>query len=78
VVGLSLILGAWAYGRGCDFETMDVCRAFGLWPASAFYVEGIAGLTWLAGMASALLGLALITIAGVVSVGRALIAGGVD
>jgi hypothetical protein len=47
-LGFAIAVLGLAYGWGCDFDTMDVCRPFGLWTGGSFLVAGTAGLLVLA------------------------------
>ncbi len=55
-LGLALVVLGIGYGQGCDFDTMDVCRPFGVLSGSSFLVSGIAGLILLAGLILGALG----------------------
>ena len=49
-LGFVLIAVGVAHGSGCDFDTMNVCRPFGLWTGDSFLVSAISGLLLLAGL----------------------------
>jgi hypothetical protein len=55
-LGLLLVAIGIGYGAGCNFDTMNTCRPFGLWGGDAFTVVGVAGLTILAGLIVCALG----------------------
>jgi hypothetical protein len=78
VAGTAFVVGAGLLGRDCDFETMEVCRAFGIWSGQALYIELAAMGVALAGAATLVVGATLCFIGGVLFVGRRLIAGGLD
>ena len=40
-LGFMLFVVGLAYGWGCDFDTMNVCRPFGLWTGGSFLVVGL-------------------------------------
>jgi hypothetical protein len=52
-----------AYGWGCDFDTMDVCRPFGFWTGGSFLVAGTSGLLVLAALGLGAVG-GLLTLVG--------------
>lgn len=49
-LGIMLFAGGLGSGFGCDFDTMNVCRPFGLWAGDSFLVVGISGLLVIAGL----------------------------
>ncbi len=51
VLGLALVALGFGFGQGCDFDTMDVCRPFGVWSGDSFLVAGASGLILLVGLA---------------------------
>jgi len=61
-LGFAMAVLGVAYGRGCDFDTMDVCRPFGLWTGGSFAVAGTAGLIGLAALGLGALGGLLILV----------------
>ncbi len=61
-LGFAIAVLGLAYGRGCDFDTMDVCRPFGLWTGGSFVVVGTAGLLVLAALGLGALGGLLIVV----------------
>jgi hypothetical protein len=78
VAGAALVVGAGIVSRDCDFETMEVCRTFGVWPVQALFIELAAMGIALAGVATLLVGATLFLIGGALFVGRRLFAGGLD
>ena len=61
-LGFAVVALGIGYGQGCDFDTMDVCRPFGLLRGSSFLVQGTAGLMLLAGSVLGALGGLLVLI----------------
>ena len=55
-LGLFLVTTGMGYGAGCNFDTMNTCRPFGLWSGNSFTVAGVSGLTILAGLIFCALG----------------------
>lgn len=61
-LGVALVALGSAYGSGCDFDTMNVCRPLGLWTGDSFLVSATAGLFLLAGLGLGALGGLLILV----------------
>lgn len=62
-LGLAVVALGLAYGHGCNFDTMNTCRPFGLWTGNSFVIVGTSGLIFLAGLGLGALG-GLLTVAG--------------
>jgi hypothetical protein len=62
-LGFAIVVSGLAYGWGCDFDTMNTCRPFGLWTGSSFVVQGTSGLIFIAGLGLGAAG-GLLTVAG--------------
>jgi len=58
LAGLALVVLAYAYGDGCNFDTADVCHPFGLMTRTAWDVSATAGALFLGGVFLGFLGAA--------------------
>ena len=58
--GIALLAVAGLANAGCDFDTMNHCAAFGVWPMEPFVLGGVTGLLIICGLAAGALGVILV------------------